>query len=56
MDVTSQLSQTSDTNIPLPFSLNGLDDTNNYIEYFETISGNYYSDSSKFKSKSEQNY
>lgn len=56
MDVTSQLAQTSDTNIPLPFALNGLDGTNNYVEYFETISGNYYSDSSKFKTKDEQNY
>ena len=41
MDVWYQLSQTSDMNIPLPYSLVGLDDTNNYVEYFQTISGNY---------------
>ena len=41
MDVWHQLSQTSDMNIPLPYSLVGLDDTNNYVEYFQSISGNY---------------
>ena len=41
MDVAHQLSQTSDMNIPLPYSIMGLDDTNNYVEYFQTISGNY---------------
>ena len=40
MDVSCQLAQTSDTNIPVPYSITGLDDTNNYIEYFQTISGN----------------
>ena len=40
MDISHQLSQTSDTNIPIPYSLIGLDDTNNYVEYFQTISGN----------------
>ena len=57
MDITSQLAQTSDTNIPLPFGLNGMNGTNNYAEYFEFISGNYYSDSTtKFKSSDEKNY
>ena len=41
MDVSHQLSQTSDTNIPVPYSLIGLDNTNNYVEYFHTISGDY---------------
>ena len=41
MDISYQMVQTSDMNIPLPYSLMGLDDTNNYVEYFETISGNY---------------
>ena len=41
MDISYQMAQTSDMNIPLPYSLMGLDDTNNYVEYFETISGNY---------------
>ena len=40
MDISYQLIQTSDMNIPLPFSFMGLDDTNNYVEYFQTISGN----------------
>ena len=41
MDVSFQMAQTSDMNIPLPYSFAGLDDTNNYVEYFGTISGNY---------------
>ena len=41
MDVSFQMAQTSDMNIPLPYSFAGLDDTNNYVEYFQTISGNY---------------
>ena len=40
MDVSFQMAQTSDMNIPLPYSLIGLDDTNNYVEYFESESGN----------------
>ena len=41
MDISYQLTQTSDMNIPLPYSIMGIDDTNNYVEYFQTISGNY---------------
>lgn len=44
MDVSFQMAQTSDMNIPLPYSFSGLDDTNNYVEYFGTISGNYLKD------------
>ena len=57
MDVSYQLAQTSDMNIPLPYSLSGLDDTNNYVEYFQTISGNYLpSQNIKFESKSDTNW
>jgi hypothetical protein len=49
MDVWHQLSQTSDMNIPLPYSLVGLDDTNNYVEYFQSISGNYLEKEPKVK-------
>lgn len=54
MDVWHQLSQTSDMNIPLPYSLIGLDDTNNYVEYFQSISGNYLENEPKVKG--EQNW
>ena len=40
MDILYQIPQTSDTNISLPYSIMGLDDTNNYVEYFQIISGN----------------
>ena len=42
MDISYQLAQTSDTNIPLPYSLMGLGETNNYVENFQILSGNYY--------------
>ena len=42
MDVSYQLAQTSDMNIPLPYSLMGLGETNNYVENFQILSGNYY--------------
>ncbi len=41
MDISYQLAQTSDMNIPLPYSLMGLNMTNNYVEYFHTISNTY---------------
>ena len=47
MDISYQMTQTSDMNIPLPYSLMGLDDTNNYVEYFESISGNYLDEENK---------
>ena len=40
MDISYQMPQTSDTNIPLPYRIMGLNDTNNYVEYFQIISGN----------------
>ena len=56
MDMTYQLAQTSDMNIPLPYSYNGLGDTNNYVEYYETISGNYLVDpNTKFIKSGEEN-
>ena len=42
MDISYQLAQTSDMNIPLPYSLMGLGETNNYVENFQILSGNYY--------------
>ena len=57
MDISHQLSQTSDTNIPLPYSLIGLDDTNNYVEYYQTISGNYLGENEDiFASSSEKDW
>ena len=58
MDAYFQLAQTSDMNIPLPYSLIGLDDTNNYVEYFETQSGNFLEKSQKvdFEKSDEENY
>ena len=57
MDVSHQLSQTSDTNIPLPYSLIGLDDTNNYVEYYQSISGNYLGEKEDiFASSSEKDW
>ena len=57
MDISHQLSQTSDTNIPLPYSLIGLDDTNNYVEYYQTISGNYLGENKDiFASSSEKDW
>ena len=44
LDLSYQLAQTSDMNIPLPYSLIGIGETNNYIENFQAVSGNYYSD------------
>ena len=57
MDVAHQLSQTSDMNIPLPYIISGLDDTNNYVEYFQTISGNILNGSDiKFANENEKDY
>jgi hypothetical protein len=56
MDISYQLAQTSDNNIPLPFSLVGLGDTSNYVEYFEIISGNYYQDKELFDDDEYRNY
>ena len=41
MALSYQLAQTSDMNAPLPYSFVGLGDTNNYVENFQIISGNY---------------
>ena len=54
MEISYQLAQTSDMNIPIPYSLSGLGETNNYIENFQAISGNYYKDKSKFKIKKKE--
>ena len=54
-DISYQLMQTSDTNIPMPYSIMGLDDTNNYVEYFQTISGNVLKDV-KWEKSGEKNY
>ena len=57
MDVAHQLSQTSDMNIPVPYSIMGLDDTNNYVEYFQTISGNYLNETlDEFENKEETDW
>ena len=50
-----QMTQTSDMDIPLPYSLMGLDDTNNYFEYFETISENYIRTKDIFVKEDEKN-
>ena len=55
MDIAYQMPQTSDMNIPLPYSIMGLDDTNNYVEYFQTISGNIVKKSVSTKN-GEKNY
>ena len=56
MDVGFQLAQTSDMNIPVPYGIMGLDDTNNYIEYFQTISGNVLLRDVSFAKSDEKNY
>ena len=56
MDVGFQLAQTSDMNIPVPYTIMGLDDTNNYVEYFQTISGNILNSSVKFERSEEDNF
>lgn len=56
MDVGFQLAQTSDMNIPVPYTIMGLDDTNNYVEYFQTISGNILNNSIKFERSEEDNF
>ena len=57
MDISSQLAQTSDMNIPLPYSLSGINETNNYIENFQILSGNYYqNDDNTFKSNEFRNF
>ena len=56
MDIAYQMPQTSDMNIPLPYSIMGLDDTNNYVEYFQTISGNIVKKSGVSTKDSEKNY
>ena len=40
MDIKFQLEQTSYMNIPMPYSIMGLYDINNFVKYFQTISGN----------------
>ena len=56
MDISFQMAQTSDMNIPLPYSFAGLDDTNNYVEYFGTISGNYLAKDTTFVDSTAQNW
>ena len=56
MDLSYQLAQTSDMNIPLPYSLVGLGETNNYVENFQIISGNYYKDKDLFYDEDFRNF
>jgi len=56
MDISYQLAQTSDGNIPLPYSLIGLGETNNYVENYQIISGNYYKDKDLFDDKENRNF
>jgi len=56
MDISYQLAQNSDMNAPLPYSLVGLGETNNYVENFQIISGNYYGNKDKFKDKKHRNF
>ena len=55
MEISSQLPQTSDMNMPLPFSLSGLGETNNYVENFQIMSGNYYK-TDNFDDKEHKNF
>ena len=56
MDISYQLAQTSDGNIPLPYSLIGLGETNNYVENYQIISGNYYKEKDLFDDKENRNF
>jgi hypothetical protein len=56
MDISYQLAQTSDGNIPLPYSLIGLGETNNYVENYQIISGNYYADKNLFEDDEYRNF
>ncbi len=56
MDISYQLAQTSDGNIPLPYSLIGLGETNNYVENYQIISGNYYADINLFEDEEYRNF
>lgn len=56
MDISYQLAQTSDGNIPLPYSLIGLGETNNYVENYQIISGNYYKNKDLFDDKENRNF
>ena len=42
MDLSFQMAQYSDMNIPLPYGFMGLPETSYYIDYFHSISGNHY--------------
>ena len=56
MDISYQLAQTSDGNIPLPYSLIGLGETNNYVENYQIISGNYYANEKLFEDEEYRNF
>ena len=56
MDISYQLAQTSDMNIPLPYSLIGLGNTNNYVENYQIISGNFYRDKHLFDDSDARNF
>ena len=56
MDISYQLAQTSDGNIPLPYSLIGLGETNNYVENYQIISGNYYANKNLFEDEEYRNF
>ena len=56
MDISYQLAQTSDGNIPLPYSLIGLGETNNYVENYQIISGNYYANKDLFEDEEYRNF
>ena len=55
MEISYQLPQTSDMSMPLPYSLSGLGETNNYVENFQIMSGNYYADAD-FESSDNKNF
>jgi hypothetical protein len=57
MDISCQLAQTSDMSIPLPYSLMGLGETNNYVENFQILSGNYYNiDKNRYEKEKYRNF
>ena len=55
MEISYQLPQTSDMSMPLPYSLSFLGETNNYVENFQIMSGNYLKDV-KFASEDHKNF
>jgi hypothetical protein len=56
MDVSFQMVQYSDMNIPIPYSFMGLFDTSYYIDYYHSISGNHYTKKEKFLDEEVKNW